>query len=84
MSENIQRLAEKYAGQLHQKFPDLEISGVGSNIADPKGYWIFVNYPVDDFERFRVREYAAELSSDYLDQHSVLITPVSGQMVPGQ
>ena len=70
-------VADLYAKRLIESFPNLRTWKAYTNQVDPDVYWLPVEYPESDLERFRFYDFTAELSFELLNEHDVLVTPVA-------
>jgi hypothetical protein len=82
MNAQHQKLAEKMSREIKQKFPDLEIAGIGPAWGEAADAWIHIKFPSDHMQELMLRDFATELSMKYFDKYDALILPVSGDFHP--
>lgn len=75
-------LIEQYARDLRGAFPSVRTASARPDADDPESYLLYVEVPTDEDERIRFHLKASALSTRYLDEHGILITPVSGSFDP--
>jgi len=74
LNHKQQELAHHLFAAVQRRFPEIAFSSARLSPVDKESLWLYVSAPQDEDREIALREYAAELESDILQEYGYCIT----------
>jgi len=66
-------LANDMFNRLKKKYPEIKLNGFSNSPESENSLWLNVAMPSDEDREIEIREYAAEIATDVLDEYGFML-----------